>query len=185
MELSGSGNFNKTLEFVKGFIDYLDVSEDRAHVGLAVFSTDVYQVFNFGEYHNSSEAGRAVNGVRYPNQGRHIGKALNYMRHKMFSEPKLRRDVSNYLVLITSGSSYDLIRTPAKELRDKNVTIFAVGVGDDYDEDELREISGDDGRLVYRTTFDGLENLKTELKRKICSRKYFNRADWDLNVWLS
>lgn len=175
MELSGSGHFNKTLEFVKGFIKYLDVSKERAHVGLAIFSSDVYQVFNFDDYNNSTEAVTAIKDVSFPNQGRHIGKALNYVRHKMFSGSKLRKDVSNYLVLVTTGSSYDLVRTPAKALRDRNVTIFAVGVGDDYDEDELREISGDDGDQVYGTSFDGLKDLKKELKRQICFCKFFLR----------
>lgn len=172
MELSGSGNFNKTLEFVKGFIEYLDVSKKIAHVGLTIFSNDVYQVFNFDEYHNSIEASAAVNNVSYPNKGRKTGKALNYVRHKMFSRSKLRKDVSNYLVFLTTGSSYDLIRTPAKDLRDRNVTIFAIGVGDDYDEDDLREITGDNGDLVYGTTFDGLKQLKMELKRQICFCKF-------------
>lgn len=83
-------------------------------------------------------------------------------------------------MLIISGFFYDLIRILVKELCDKNVIIFVVGVGDDYDEDEFWEISGDDGWLVYRMMFDGLENLKMELKRKICLCKYFNRVDWDL-----
>ena len=173
MNLSGSGHFNKTLEFVKGLIEYLDVSKERAHVGLAIFSSDVYQVFNFDDYHNSTEAIVAVNDVSFPNQGRHIGKALNYVRHKMFSSSNLRKDVSNYLVLVTTGSSYDLVRTPARALRDRNVTIFAVGVGDDYDEDELKEISGNDGAQVYGTSFDGLIDLKEELKKQICLCKFF------------
>lgn len=171
MDLSGNGHFNKTLEFVKGFIEYLDVSKERAHVGLAIFSSDVYQVFNFGDYHNSTEAIAAVNNAYFPKQGRHIGKALNYVRHKMFSSNTLRKDVSNYLVLVTTGSSYDLIRTPAKTLRDRNVTVFAVGVGDDYDEEELKKISSSD--QVYGTSFDGLKDLKKELKKQICFCKFF------------
>lgn len=174
MDLSGSGHFNKTLEFVKGLIEYLDVSKERARVGMAVFSSDVYQVFNFDDYDNSTEAITAVNNAPFPNQGRHIGKALNYVRHKMFSSTTLRKDVSNYLVLVTTGSSYDLVRTPAKSLRDRNVTIFAIGVGDDYDEDELEEISGSGGDQVYGTSFDGLEDLKKELKKQICLRKSFD-----------
>lgn len=175
MDLSGSGHFNKTLEFVKGLIEYLDVSKERAHVGLAIFSSDVYQVFNFDDYHNSTEAVAVVSNAPFPSQGRHIGKALNYVRHKMFSGATLRKDVSNYLVLVTTGSSYDLVRTPAKTLRDRNVTIFAVGVGDDYDEDELKEISGNDGDHVYGTSFDGLKGLKKELKKQICFCKFFFR----------
>ncbi|XP_078342465.1 uncharacterized protein LOC144628269 isoform X2 [Oculina patagonica] len=169
MELSGNGHFNKTLKFVKGLIEYLDVSKEKAHVGLTIFSSNVHQVFNFDDYYNSTEAIAAVDNVSLPNKGRHIGKALNYVRHKMFSSSNRRKDVSNYLVFLTTGSSYDLIRTPAKALRDRNVTIFAIGVGEDYDEDELREISGNDDGLVYGTTFDGLKDLKKKLKRQICA----------------
>ena len=172
MDLSGSGHFNKTLEFVKGLIEYLDVAKERAHVGLAIFSSDVYQVFNFDDYYNSTEAIAAVNSAYFPNQGRHIGKALNYVRHKMFSSAALRKDVSNYLVLVTTGSSYDLVRTPAKTLRERNVTIFAVGVGNDYDEDELKEISGHNDQ-VYGTSFDGLKDLKKKQKKQICLCKFF------------
>lgn len=168
MALSGNGHFNKTLQFVKHFIGFLDVSKEKAHVGLTIFSSDVYQVFNFNDYYNSTVASAAVDNVSFPNQGRNIGKALNYVRHKMFSSSQLRKDVSNYLVFLTTGSSYDLVRTPAKALRDRNVTIFAIGVGDDYDEEELMDISGDDGDLVYGTSFDGLVDLQKELKRQIC-----------------
>lgn len=42
VEFFGSGNFNKIFEFVKGFIDYFDVFEERVYVGLVVFFIDVY-----------------------------------------------------------------------------------------------------------------------------------------------
>ena len=167
MDLSGAGNFNKTLEFVKGVIEYFHISKKGANVGLAIFSDDFHLVFNFDDYYNSSAAVAAMSNVSYPNKGRKSSKALNYARNKMFSESELRKDASNYLVFITTGSSYDLVKTPAKDLRDKNVTIFAIGVGNDYDEMELVEISGDSKR-VYGTPFDGLHDLKEELKRQIC-----------------
>ena len=167
VDLSGAGNFNRTLEFVKGVIEHFDISKKRASVGLAVFSSDFHLVFNFDDYYNSSAAVAAMSNVSYPNKGRKTGKALNYARNKMFSKSKLRKDASNYLVFIATGSSYDLIKTPAKDLRDWNVTIFAIGVGNDYDKMELMEISGDSKR-VFETSFDRLNDIKEELKRQIC-----------------
>ena len=167
MDLSGAGHFNRTLEFVKGVIEQFDISKKRANVGLAVFSSDFHLVFNFDDYYNSSAAVATTSNVSYPNEGRKIGKALNYARNKMFLRSKLRKDASNYLVFITTGSSYDLIKTPAKDLRDRNVTIFAIGVGNDYDKTELMEISGDSKR-VFETSFDRLNDIKEELKRQIC-----------------
>lgn len=78
MDLSGAGNFNRTLDFVKGVIEYFDISKKRANVGLAVFSSDFHLVFNFDDYYNSSAAVAAMSNVSYPNDGRKTGKALNY-----------------------------------------------------------------------------------------------------------
>lgn len=167
VELSGVGNFNKSLEFVKSLIEYFDVSKKMTNVGLAIYSNDFHQVLNFDDYYNSSDAIAAMNNVSYPSQGRQTGNALNYARHKMFSKVNLRENASNYLIFLTSGSSYDLIRTPAKDLRDRGVTVFAIGVGNDYDKEELKQVSGHDNR-VYATSYDGLKDLKRELKRQIC-----------------
>lgn len=62
----------------------------------------------------------------------------------MFLSNIFCKDVFNYLVFVIIGFFYDLIRILVKILCDRNVIVFVVGVGDDYDEEEFREISSSD-----------------------------------------
>ena len=173
VELSGEGNFNKSLDFVANLIASFDVSENAASPGMIVFSEDPHLVFNFSKHQNSEDAMAAVQMASYPSRGRKTGKALNFVRRNLFSESATQKSKPNYLIILTSGVSYDLVRTPAKLLREENVTIFIIGVGKDYDVDELKLITGDNGTRVYETSFTDLRDLNGKLKNDICRCKLF------------
>ena len=172
MRLTGGGNFNKSLEFVQSIIGEYDVSKEGPNVGFAVFSTEYHQVFSLGDFNNSADAIAAVNKAPFPNRSRQTGKALNYARHMMFPEKSTRRNVSNYLIFLTVGASYDFVKTPARKLRDKNVMIFGIGVGNDFDVKELEEITGDNGIQMNIASVSELEEVKKQLKKEICLCKY-------------
>lgn len=171
VELSGAGNFNKSLEFVANLIKSFDVSENATSPGMVVFSQDPHLTFSFSEYKNSAEATAAAKTASYPNLGRKSGKALNFVRPNLFTESATKDSKPNYLIILTSGVSYDLVKTPSKLLRKENVTIFGIGVGRDYDVDELKLITGDSGTRVYTTSFADLGNLNKRLKKEICQCK--------------
>ena len=168
VELSGEGNFNKSLEFVANMIASFNVSDNATNPGMVVFSEDPHLVFNFSEHRNSADAMLAVRMASYPSRGRKIGKALNFVRRNLFSESATQNNKPNYLIVLASGASYDLVKTPAKLLREENVTIFSIGVGKDYDVDELKLITGDNGTRVYETSFEDLGDLTRKLKKEIC-----------------
>ena len=168
VELSGKGNFNKSLEFVANFIGSFNVSENATSPGMVVFSEDPHLIFNFSKHENLSSATAAVKMAPYPNRGRKTGKALNFTRSDLFSESATQNAKNNYLIILTSGVSYDLVETPAKLLREGNVTIFSVGVSKDVDVDELKLIAGDNGTRVYTTSFKDLGDLNKKLKKEIC-----------------
>ena len=173
VELSGKGNFNRSLAFVANLIASFDVSQKTTRPGMVVFSEDSLLVFNFSRHENSAEAKAAALMAPYPNRGRKTGKALNYARRNLFTESATANKTS-YLIFITSGSSYDLVKTPAMLLREQNVTIFSIGVGNDYDIEELKLITGYNDTRVYRTTYRDLAGLRGKLKKEICRCKSYN-----------
>ena len=168
VELSGKGNFNKSLEFIVSLIGSFDVYENATHPGMVVFSEDPQLVFNFSLYQNSADATAAVRMAVYPNSGRKIGKALNFVRRSLFLERANQRGASNYLVIITNGASYDYVKTPANLLRQQNVTIFSVGIGNDYSIEELVLITGYNNTRVYQSNYKDLGELQKTLKKEIC-----------------
>lgn len=171
VELSGEGNFNKSLAFVANLIASFDVSDNATNPGMVVFSEDPHLVFNFSKHKNSADAMATVQMATYPSRGRKTGKALNFVRRNLFSESATQNNKPNYLIILASGVSYDLVKTPAKLLREENVTILSIGVGKDYDVDELKLITGDNGTRVYETSFKDLGDLNTKLKKEICRCK--------------
>lgn len=171
VELRGEGNFNKSLEFVANLIASFDVSDNTTNPEMVVFSEDPHLVFNFSEHKNSAEAMATVQMATYPGRGRKTGKALNFVRRNLFSDSATQNNKPNYLIILASGASYDLVKTPAKLLREKNVTIFTIGVGEDYDVDELKLITGDNGTRVYETSFKDLGDLNSKLKKEVCRCK--------------
>lgn len=173
VELSGEGNFNKSLDFVANLIASFDVSENATNPGMVVFSEDPHLVFHFSKHENSANAIAAVKMATYPSRGRKTGKALNFVRRNLFSESATENKKPNYLIILASGVSYDLVKTPAKLLREDNVTIFSIGVGKDYDVNELKLITGDNGTRVYETSFKDLGDLNKMLKKEICQCKLF------------
>ena len=170
VQLSGEGNFNKSLEFVANFITSFD---NATKPGMVVFSEDPHLVFNFSKYKNPADAIAAVQKATYPGGGRKTGEALNFVRRNLFPESATENNKPNYLIILTSGASYDFVKTPAKLLREENVAIFSIGVGKDYDVDELKLITGDNGTRVYETSFKDLGNLNRMLKKEICRCKLF------------
>jgi len=168
VELSGKGNFNKSLDFVASMIGSFDVSQNATRPGMVVFSQNPHLVFNFSRHENSVDAMADVRTASYPNSGRKIGKALNFVRRKLFSESSTREEVSNYLIFLTNGASYDFVETPAKLLHEQNVTIFSIGIGNDYSVEELKLITGYNDTRVYTTTYQDLQGLQKTLKKEIC-----------------
>ena len=115
----------------------------------------------------------AISGIRYPGGYRHIGRALDFARTKIYHESD-RHGHPKMLIVFTRGHSRDSITAPAQRLRDSGVTIFSVGIGS-YDSRQLREMATDpDSQHVYIVDFDDpdtLVRLVTSIKYRVCRGK--------------
>ena len=173
VELSGKGNFNKSLVFVSKLIGSFDVSKNATRPGLVVFSEDPHLVFNFSLYETLSDVMASIQMASFPGRGRKTGKALNFVRRNLFAESVVKNK-SNYLIFLSNGASYDFVKTPARLLREQNVTIFSIGISNNNDVDQLKEISGGNTTRLYQTNYRELDGLRKKLKQEICRCESFN-----------
>ena len=173
VELSGKGNFNKSLVFVSKLIGSFDVSKNATRPGLVVFSEDPHLVFNFSLYETLSDVMASTQMASFPGRGRKTGKALNFVRRNLFAESVVKNK-SNYLIFLSNGASYDFVKTPARLLREQNVTIFSIGISNNNDVDQLKEISGGNTTRLYQTNYRELDGLHKKLKQEICRCESFN-----------
>lgn len=173
VELSGKGNFNKSLVFVSKLLGSFDVSKNATRPGLVVFSEDPHLVFNFSLYETLSDVMASTQMASFPGLGRKTGKALNFVRRNLFAESVVKNK-SNYLIFLSNGASYDFVKTPARLLREQNVTIFSIGIGNNNDVEQLKEIAGDNRTRLYQTNYRELDGLHKKLKQEICRCESYN-----------
>ena len=177
VELSGKGNFNKSLVFVSKLLGSFDVSKNATRPGLVVFSEDPHLVFNFSLYETLSDVMASTQMASFSGLGRKTGKALNFVRRNLFAESVVKNK-SNYLIFLSNGASYDFVKTPARLLREQNVTIFSIGIGNNNDVEQMKEIAGDNRTRLYQTNYRELDGLHKKLKQEICRCESYN--DFDL-----
>ena len=113
----------------------------------------------FDQHYTQSEVIAAIEGIKYPGGGTKTGKALLKAKEALF-DASARAGVPNIACMLTDGRSTDNIGAPAQKLRDSGVTVISIGMGTNYDLEQLREIATDpDSQHVFKGEFDALGSL--------------------------
>uniref|UniRef100_A0A8C1VBA8 Si:ch211-62a1.3 n=2 Tax=Cyprinus carpio TaxID=7962 RepID=A0A8C1VBA8_CYPCA len=141
----------------------LDIAQDKWRVGVAQFSDILLHQFYLNTYTSFAEVEEAINKIRQRKQGTSTWDALRNIRYYFTRENGSRIDerVAQNLLLITDGKANDEKDLNALAyLRNKSISITAIGIGDEIKKSELREIAGSAERVLIET-FEGLELKKT------------------------
>ena len=93
IEAYGRGNFRRCLNFVKRVVASFRISPRQTRVGVVLFSSRAWLVFNFRRYRNKQSMLRAVDKIRYPRGGTRTGRALRFARYQLFNKTSRRRKV--------------------------------------------------------------------------------------------
>lgn len=166
---AGANNFNRMKSFIKLIIDGFRIGFDETHVGAVIYSSSIYvkKVFGLGSYYNKDGMFRAIDEITYPRGGTSTGKALELARTALYTPRQDREDKPNVCIVITDGKADDSIAGPAADLRAAETTIFAIGVGKNYDENELVRMAGNQEN-VFTADFDKLDSVIEQIKQSAC-----------------
>ncbi|XP_077052973.1 collagen alpha-4(VI) chain-like [Siphateles boraxobius] len=149
-----------------GIVKELDIAQDKWRVGVAQFSDKLLHQFYLNTYTSFFEVEQAINNIVQRKQGTNTWDALNLIKHYFTKENGSRIDegVAQNLLLITDGQANDPKDLNALAyLKNKNIAITVIGVGNDIKKSELREIAGSPERVLIET-FETLE-LKTTIRK--------------------
>lgn len=84
IEAAGRGNFRRCIEFVKTMVSSFSVSPLRTRVGVALFSSRTWLILDFHQSRSKATVLRRMSTIRYPRGGTKIGRALNFVLHRLF-----------------------------------------------------------------------------------------------------
>uniref|UniRef100_A0A8C3S4M8 VWFA domain-containing protein n=1 Tax=Chelydra serpentina TaxID=8475 RepID=A0A8C3S4M8_CHESE len=161
-------DFQKMKDFIQLIVNRSDIGADKVQIGLLQFSSEPQEEFQLNRYGNKTDLRRAISGMRQIKTGTMTGKALTFAS-SYFDEPKGGRPrVKQYLIVITDGEAQDIVRQPAETIRDKGITIYAIGVLQ-ANNSQLVEIAGSQDKVFFEDNFDSLIFLEKEIFFEICN----------------
>ncbi|XP_074844397.1 collagen alpha-4(VI) chain-like [Carettochelys insculpta] len=161
-------DFQKMKDFMQLIVNRSDVGADKVQIGLLQFSSEPQEEFQLNRYHSKSDLRKAILGIRQIKSGTLTGKALTFAS-SYFDEPKGGRPgVKQYLLVITDGEAQDIVKEPAKAIRDKGTTIYAIGVLH-ANNSQLVDIAGTQDKVFFEDNFDSLAFLEKQILFEICN----------------
>ncbi|VDI02352.1 Hypothetical predicted protein [Mytilus galloprovincialis] len=166
-------NFNKTLHFVTGVIDYLQVSPSETQVGALKFSDKPEMQFHLTDYTDKQEAASAVSRIKWKGGNTYLDKALRMLRTEGLNKAYgSRDDVPQIAVIITDGVSTNPYETKKElaKLHSLNYLLFAIGVGPYRDPAELARIANDPDNVFEVESPNGLQAIRESLVTRIVPR---------------
>lgn len=168
----GLANFAKVRAFLEVLVDTFVIGADKVQISLVQYSRDPHTEFYLNTHHDLGAMVKAVRTFPYRGGSTNTGKAMTYVREKIFRADRgARANVPRVTILITDGKSSDAFREPANNLRNADVEVFAVGVKDAV-RSELEAIANMPTETHVYTVedFDAFQRISKELTQSICLR---------------
>ncbi|KAL8562359.1 hypothetical protein ACOMHN_066073 [Nucella lapillus] len=168
-------DFQQALTFASDVIESFTVGPQELQVAFLTFSTGFKTVFDFNDYSSVAAVQAAIRGAQYRPGETDTDQALGYAASTLFlpGGPAGARPASAKLaVIVTDGKatrSADALRK-AQELRQKGVTVFVIGVGDEVDKQELNNLATQPNctHVQVLKDYQDLDSLRSEIQRLSC-----------------
>ncbi|KAL9951960.1 hypothetical protein ACROYT_G044721 [Oculina patagonica] len=191
------GQRNKLISLVNNLIDNLGVSSEGNRFAIGNFGPSTGIANNFGDSlsHNAKNLKDTVKErfIYEPEDwGTRTDLVLNRARTELFTpEEGDREGAKNVLLIITDGKPYIAKKDKkpfvpfsksTKALEEKDVSIIAVGVGDQIwkEKEAMREIAGSKGKVLLYPSFDKLSKIFEDILQHTCAA---NKIDGGYTDW--
>ena len=175
----GTTNFQKQKDFVAHFAQSFDIGPQKVQIGVVTFSSATHNIFNMNKYHDKTSLTNAIHSIPYNSGGTRTDLALKHVATNSFtSAAGDRPGVANILIVMTDGQSNQptLTRQEANKLHQKNIKVFAIGIGSGASRTELDVIASDSHHVFQVTNFNALSTLQAELKKTACKGTSYQYA---------
>ncbi|XP_026795015.3 collagen alpha-4(VI) chain isoform X2 [Pangasianodon hypophthalmus] len=161
-------DFKKTKELIGFAVEKLPVKENRVRLAVVQYSTDTIVEFSLNAFHDKDSLQKEIASIQQLKGKTYTGKALSEVL-PVFQEARGERaSTLQFLILVTDSVSKDDVVQPSRELRERNINIYAIGLGH-ASKSQLLNISGSYERVYLDSNFASLQTLGSEVIFKICN----------------
>ncbi|XP_054062424.1 von Willebrand factor A domain-containing protein 2 [Rissa tridactyla] len=123
----GKGSFERSKHFAGKLCDALDIRPDRVRVGMIQFSSTPHLEFPLDSYLTKQEVKDRIKRTVFRGGSTETGRALKYVLRKGFPGGR-NSSVPEVLIIISDGKSQGSTTVPAMQVKERHITVFAVGI---------------------------------------------------------
>ncbi|KAM8806091.1 von Willebrand factor A domain-containing protein 2 [Eudromia elegans] len=123
----GKGSFERSKHFAGKLCDALDIGPEWVRVGMMQFSSTPHLEFPLDSYATKQEVKDRIKTTVFRGGSTETGLALKYILHKGFPGGR-NSTVPEILIILSDGKSQGNTEIPAKQLKERRITVFAVGI---------------------------------------------------------
>ena len=168
-------NWNRVRTFVNEIIRRFSIGENAAQVGLVLYSTDVESSFYLNSFSNLNDISNRVLNLPYKDQQTNTAGAIREMSQNQFVPFRGdRQSAPNVAIIITDGRADDSQRAIGEAIaaRAAGIRIISVGVTQQVDQNEIRQISSEPQQMnrdwFLSRDFTSLQSIVDAVSRSAC-----------------
>uniref|UniRef100_A0A8C6Y0Q2 VWFA domain-containing protein n=1 Tax=Naja naja TaxID=35670 RepID=A0A8C6Y0Q2_NAJNA len=167
----GETNYILMSNFIIGIVNKSDVGKEHVQFGAVKYSNNPEIMFKLNTYSKRSDIIKFIQDNTLLKGDTYTAKALQLSKSLLTKEngSRIHQGVPQVLMVITDGESHDraILDSVSNELRKKGTIIYAIGIKD-ANREELEIMAGSKDYWFYMPSFEGLENITTNLSNQLC-----------------
>ena len=176
MDSSGSisaADFQRQLRFVGDVINEFFIGADHTRVGAVSFSNWAFLDFYLDTYTDQGSIQAALGKIKQVRGDTNTPSAISYTRDVMFTATHgARQNVSHIAIIMTDGKSNEpkVTAKEAAKMRMYGIHVFAVGIGNGVDMEELHALATPPtvNNVFHVDDYIALPTIKDKLAIKTC-----------------
>lgn len=164
-------NFEIVKKWLVNITTTFHIGQKFTQVGVVQYSDDPVLEIPLGKYSSNKELLKAMEDIEYMGGNTRTGTAIRFATDKLFGlSERGPAGVSRIAVVLTDGKSQDEVLKGAEAARKKGVILFAIGVGSETEEAELRDIANKPSSTYVFSVEDykAISRIIQVIRQKLC-----------------
>ncbi|XP_063772798.1 collagen alpha-1(XXI) chain [Pseudophryne corroboree] len=164
----GPENFEILKKWVVNITSNFEIGPKFTQVGVVQYSDSPVLEIPLGRHESIEDLVGRMQDIEYLGGNTRTGNAIQFAVDKLFS--RSLRPLTKIAIVLTDGKSQDDVKDIAENARNNKITLFAIGVGSEIEENELRAIANKPSStyVFYVEDYIAISRIREVMKQKLC-----------------
>ncbi|XP_056116144.1 collagen alpha-1(XXI) chain [Rhinichthys klamathensis goyatoka] len=164
-------NFEIVKRWLMNITMSFNIGQKFTQVGVVQYSDDPFLHIPLGKHFSSNNLIKAMESIEYMGGNTNTGKAIKFANDKLFAlSERGPNGIAKIAVVLTDGKSQDEVLAAAEAARKKGIILFAIGVGSETEDAELRAIANKPSSAYVFSVEDykAISKIREIIRQKLC-----------------